>query len=66
MAGDHGREIGEKRRRDRLAASLRENLKRRKAQQQARAREIGATGDSPGNKEAASDSSPPLSGNFNI
>ena len=33
MASDNGREVGEKRRRDRLAASLRENLKRRKIQQ---------------------------------
>jgi hypothetical protein len=37
MASDHGRETGEKRRRERLAASLRENLKRRKAQQRGRA-----------------------------
>ncbi|MGO8799095.1 MAG: hypothetical protein ACLQE9_20200 [Roseiarcus sp.] len=36
MASDHGREIGERRRRDRLAAALRENLKRRKAQQRGR------------------------------
>jgi len=36
MASDGGREIGEKRRRERLAASLRENLKRRKAQQRGR------------------------------
>ena len=33
---DSGREVGEKRRRDRLAAALRENLKRRKAQQRGR------------------------------
>jgi hypothetical protein len=37
MASDHGRETGAKRRRERLAASLRENLKRRKAQQRGRA-----------------------------
>ncbi len=37
MASDDGREIAERRRRDRLAASLRENLKRRKAQQRGRA-----------------------------
>ena len=42
MALDHGREIGEKRRRERLAASLRENLKRRKAQRRGRERDIGA------------------------
>ena len=42
MASDNGREIGEKRRRDRLAASLRENLKRRKSQQRGRAIENGA------------------------
>jgi hypothetical protein len=36
MASDNGREIAEKRRRERLAASLRENLKRRKAQQRGR------------------------------
>jgi hypothetical protein len=42
MAGDNGREIGEKRRRDRLAASLRENLKRRKSQQKGRAIENSA------------------------
>ena len=53
MASDHGRETGEKRRRERLAASLRENLKRRKAQQRGRA--IGADGDahqSPGAESA--------------
>jgi hypothetical protein len=37
MASDNGRETGERRRRERLAASLRENLKRRKAQRRARA-----------------------------
>ena len=42
MASDNGREIGEKRRRDRLAASLRENLKRRKIQQRGRATENSA------------------------
>ena len=36
MASDDGRETGEKRRRERLAAALRENLKRRKAQQRGR------------------------------
>jgi hypothetical protein len=64
MASDHGREIGQKRRRDRLAASLRENLKRRKAQQHGRAREIGAAGGRLEDKEAAQDSSPSLSGNL--
>jgi hypothetical protein len=37
MALDHGREIGERRRRERLSAALRENLKRRKSQQKGRA-----------------------------
>ncbi len=41
MASDNGREVGEMRRRDRLAASLRENLKRRKIQQRGRAIENG-------------------------
>lgn len=36
MTRDDGREIGERRRRERLAAALRENLKRRKAQRRAR------------------------------
>jgi hypothetical protein len=36
MARDEGREIGRKRRRERLAAALRENLKRRKAQRRGR------------------------------
>jgi hypothetical protein len=51
MASDDGREVGVKRRRDRLAASLRENLKRRKAQQRSRANETQAA-------EGASDSQP--------
>jgi hypothetical protein len=37
MASDNGREIGEQRRRERLAKSLRENLKKRKKQQRGRA-----------------------------
>jgi hypothetical protein len=37
MSRDEGREVGEQRRRERLAAALRENLKRRKAQQRGRA-----------------------------
>jgi hypothetical protein len=37
MAGDDGREIAERRRRERLAAALRENLKRRNAQRRGRA-----------------------------
>ncbi len=45
MESDNGRETGEKRRRDRLAAALRENLKRRKAQQRGRARDAGRTPD---------------------
>jgi hypothetical protein len=42
MGTDNGREVGEKRRRDRLAAALRENLKRRKAQQRGRTSDAGA------------------------
>jgi hypothetical protein len=60
MASDNGREIAEKRRRDRLAASLRENLKRRKTQQRGRA------GHGAGNLEDGAErqqSSPPLSEN---
>jgi hypothetical protein len=42
------REAQEQRRRERLAASLRENLKRRKAQQRGRAaQEAPATGEGP-------------------
>jgi len=37
MAGDDGRGIGQEQRRKRLSATLRENLKRRKAQQRGRA-----------------------------
>jgi hypothetical protein len=60
MASDNGREIAEKRRRERLAASLRENLKRRKAQQRGRAG-VGSRnlGDDPEQRK----SSPPLSEN---
>jgi len=60
MASDVGREIAEKRRRARLAASLRENLKRRKAQQRGRAG-AGARNldDSPERQESSS----PLSEN---
>jgi hypothetical protein len=36
MTRDEGREIGRKRRRERLAAALRENLKRRKDQRRGR------------------------------
>ena len=43
MTRDDGREIGERRRRERLAAALRENLKRRKAQRRARAEAGEAT-----------------------
>jgi len=42
MTRDDGRETGERRRRERLAAALRENLKRRKTQQRGR----GAMGES--------------------
>jgi hypothetical protein len=41
MAGDGGRAIAEKRRKERLEAALRANLKQRKAQQRARARAGG-------------------------
>jgi hypothetical protein len=58
MASDNGREVGEKRRRDRLAASLRENLKRRKIQQKGRARENGAAEREAVDSHAALESSP--------
>ena len=58
MASDDGRETGEKRRRDRLAASLRENLKRRKAQQRGRAIGKDAAGDRLASVQAAQDGSP--------
>jgi hypothetical protein len=48
MISDDGRRIGEQRRRNRLAAALRENLKRRKAQQRGRARGAGAADRPPG------------------
>jgi hypothetical protein len=60
MASDNGREVAEKRRRDRLAASLRENLKRRKTQQRDRA---GLIARSPEEDPERSKSSPPLSEN---
>ena len=47
MGRDEGREVGEKRRRERLAAALRENLKRRKAQQRGRAAKTEASNDDP-------------------
>jgi hypothetical protein len=47
MGRDEGREVGEKRRRERLAAALRENLKRRKAQQRGRAVKAEAPNDEP-------------------
>ena len=58
MASDNGREIAEKRRRDRLAASLRENLKRRKTQQRGRA---VAGADNLQDGRESQQSSPPLS-----
>ena len=48
MSANLEREAQERRRRERLAASLRENLKRRKAQQRGRAGKDG-----PGRLEAA-------------
>ena len=60
MASDDGREIAERRRRDRLAASLRENLKRRKAQQRGRA---GAVAPNPEGSPEGQESTPPLSEN---
>ena len=47
MGQDDGREVGEKRRRERLAAALRENLKRRKAQQRGRAAKTETSNDEP-------------------
>jgi hypothetical protein len=61
MASDGGREIGERRRRDRLAAALRENLKRRKAQQRGRA--VGAAPRRSPDDQTAPDASPPHPGN---
>ncbi|HEY1941706.1 MAG TPA: hypothetical protein VGH40_06230 [Roseiarcus sp.] len=49
MSRDGARELEEKRRRERLAAALRENLKRRKAQQRGRAvKQETASDESPG------------------
>jgi hypothetical protein len=62
MASDHGRETGEKRRRERLAAALRENLKRRKTQQRSRSISSEAeVGHSTGG-ETAQDHPPPSAG----
>lgn len=47
MSRDEGREVGEKRRRERLAAALRENLKRRKAQHRERAARKETPNDEP-------------------
>jgi hypothetical protein len=56
MTRDDGREIGERRRRERLAAALRENLKRRKAQRRGRV----ATGEAapPGEPSTSADEAP--------
>ena len=56
MTRDEGREIGERRRRERLVAALRENLKRRKAQRRGRV----ATGEAtpPGEPPASADEAP--------
>ncbi len=56
MIRDDGREIGERRRRERLAAALRENLKRRKAQRRGRV----ATGEAtpPGGPSTTADEGP--------
>ena len=50
MGANGEREIQERRRRERLAASLRENLKRRKAQQRQRA--AGAPSAEPANPDS--------------
>jgi hypothetical protein len=50
MSGDDGRETGERRRRERLSASLKANLKRRKAQSRGRdaaAQDPAQTGERP-------------------
>ena len=62
MASDNGREVGEKRRRDRLAASLRENLKRRKVQQKGRARENGSAEHEAADSRVALEPSPTAPG----
>jgi hypothetical protein len=66
MASDNGREVGEKRRRDRLAASLRENLKRRKIQRRGRAIENPAAGPRSADLQAAQESSPSASGDRDV
>jgi hypothetical protein len=58
MASGNGREIGEQRRRERLAASLRENLKKRKNQQRGRAIVSGAAGSASGDVQALKESAP--------
>jgi hypothetical protein len=47
MSRDESRQVGDERRRERLAAALRENLKRRKAQQRGRAAKPEAPSDEP-------------------
>jgi hypothetical protein len=59
MASDNGREIGEKRRLDRLAASLRENLKRRKIQQRGRTSGNGGAGSRTTDTQMAQEVLPP-------
>jgi hypothetical protein len=59
MAPDNGREIGEKRRLDRLAASLRENLKRRKIQQRGRTSGNGGAGSRTTDIHTAQEALPP-------
>ena len=49
MAADHGREIAARRRKERLEAALRANLKQRKAQQRARRAKTGTASDAPEN-----------------
>jgi hypothetical protein len=47
MADDNGREIAEKRRKQRLEAALRVNLKQRKVQQRARLAQTSETSPAP-------------------
>ena len=66
MASDNGREVGEMRRRDRLAASLRENLKRRKIQQRGRAIENGGGGRRSADNQAGREFPSPASGEHEV
>jgi hypothetical protein len=63
MVSDPGREIAEKRRKERLEAALRVNLKQRKAQQRARLAKTGETASGPKDPGARAAPQPAPSGN---